>query len=300
MQQIVKTLAKTGQLPVKPLFMPLFFAAAAKVAGLTPQQFYTNPTKISNGLRQLQGPLRCDVLACYVDQTLIAEAMGATLRWAEGLPQVMTPPAHLGSGDVIGQGRIPVMLDVVGRLRTMLRERVALAVALPGPFTTAGYLSKSGSEPEPADYLAAVGGATLETVRAACQAGADLILLLEAKPPSQSLHRQWLGLVETICNVTRFHEALPVLLISAGETNVAEIVAHGAVPCLPATGLGQANLPAGPYSLALPTQGDLSGVTIEQAKNHNCALLTTNGDLPYTLEAKALRSVVADLRQAVG
>lgn len=305
MQQVVKTLVRTGQMPPQPLFMPLIFAAAAKVAGLSPQQFYTNPTKIANGLRQLQGPLRCDVLACYADQTLIAEALGASLSWAGGLPQISAAPAQLTPVEVTGQGRVPVMLDVISRLRVMLRDRVALAVALPGPWATAAYLSAPAGAPNWADYLAAAGGATLQAARAACEAGADLILLIEPELPAAAHMSRavWLTMLETICNVTRFHEALPVLLMPQGGNQWPEIVAHGALPCLSATELAEAPaekaLPDSPYGLALSATANLSTEAILQLKNQNCALITTAGDLPYELEAKMLRSMVADLRQAV-
>lgn len=307
MQQAIKALARTGQLPDRPLFMPLIFAAAAKVAGLAPQQFYTNPTKIANGLRQLQGPLRCDVLACYADKTVIAEALGASLSWEAGLPQVTAPPADLVPVEPTGQGRVPVMLEVVRRLRVVLRDRVALAVALPGPFTTAGYLSPpaaTAGAPSPADCLAASGGATLQVTRAACEAGADVIYLIEAQPPASDhpLRSRWLAMLETICNVTRFHEALPVLLLAQGADQWPEIVAQGAMPCLSAPELAGSQagqtLPDSPYGLALPATANLSTEVILQLKNQNCALITTTGNLPYELEAKMLRSLVTGLQHA--
>lgn len=305
MQQAIKALARTGHLPDRPLFMPLIFAAAAKVANLAPEKFYNNPTKISNGLRQLQGPLSCDVLCCYVDETLLAEALGATVTWGGSLPQVAAPPEQLLPVEISHQGRVPVMLDVVRRLRAMLRDRVALAVALPGLMTTTGYLSRPHGDPAPADNLAAAGGATLQAVRGACEAGADLVLLIEAELPAvdHPLRSQWLAMLETICNVTRFHEALPVLLMGRGLEQWPEIVAQGAVPCLPASELAgsvaEKSLPDGPYGLALPVSTNLSQEAIRPLKNWNCALITTAGDLPYALEAKMLRSVVADLRQAI-
>jgi uroporphyrinogen-III decarboxylase len=299
MQQTVKALVRSNQLPAKPLFMPLIFAAAARVAGLSPQQFYTNPTKIANGLRQLQGPLRCDVLCCYADQTLIAEALGAALNWEAGLPRITAGPAQLIPVEVTGQGRVPVMLDVVGRLRIMLRDRVGLAVALPGPWATATYLFTPTGVPAWADYLAAAGGTTLQAARAVCEAGADLILLIEPELPATAhpSRPDWSAMLETICNVIRFHEALPVLLMPQGGSHWPETVALGALPCLSAAELAGPSLPDSPYGLALPVPTTLPPEVIVPWKNQNCALITTAGDLPYELEAKMLRSVVADVRQ---
>lgn len=312
MQETVKALARDGQLPPRPIFMPLIFAAAAKVAGLAPQQFYTNPTKIANGLRQLQGPLRCDALVCYADQTLVAEALGARVGWEAGLPQVLAPPDQLAAADVAGQGRVPIMLEVVRRLRVVLRDRVALAVALPGPFTTSEYLSAppvAASGPSPAECLTTAGDATLQTARAVCEAGVDLILLMEAEPPAADnpVRSQWLATLETICNVTRFHETLPAMLaIRHGVDLWVEVAARSAIPCLPATELAQRPeseaLPAGPYGLALPATARPAPVPPEvtrRLQDQNCVLVTTAGDLPYEIEAKSLRPLVARLRQAI-
>lgn len=299
-------------MPPHPIFMPLIFAAAAKVAGLPPLQFYTNPTKIANGLRQLQGPLRCDALVCYADQTLIAEVLGARVTWEAGLPRVAAPLAQPVPVEVAGQGRIPIMQEVVHRLRIVLRDRVALAVAFPGLFTTVKSVfspSTTVEGPSLADYLAAAGGATLQAVRLACEAGADLILLIEAEPPAvdNPVRSQWLTMLETICNVTRFHEALPVMLvIRHGMDLWMEVAMRGAIPCLPATELvprsESETLPTGPYGLALPATARPVPVPPEATRrlqDPNCVLVTTAGDLPYEIEARSLRALVAGLRQTI-
>jgi hypothetical protein len=78
----------------------------------------------------------------------------------------------------------------------------------------------------------------------------------------------------------------------------------GALPCLSASELAAAPaekaLPNSPYGLALSAPTNLSPEAILPLKNQTCALITTAGDLPYELEANALRSTIANLRQAVG
>lgn len=309
MQDTVRALARDGKAPPQPVFMPLVFSAAARVAGLSPRQFFSNPTKIANGLRQLQGPLHCDALACYADQTLIAEALGATLDWEAGPPRVAAPPAELTPlGDIAERGRVPVMLEVVHRLRVVLRGRVALAVALPGPLSTVGHLSMSstaGAVPAGAENLAAAGDATLQAARAACQAGADLILLIETQLPAADSEpgSQWQDTVGTICNIIRFHEAVPVLLeLQPANVSWQRLAAPGALPCLPAAflnGLPDSGAqPDIPFGVALEaTPPPVAAVPLFQ--NLNCALITTAGNLPYEIEARELRSLVAGLRRAI-
>jgi hypothetical protein len=309
-QAIVKQLARGGSLPSRPLFMPLFFGAAAKVGGLPPQQFFTNPTKIANGLRQLQGPLQCDVLACYVDPTLIAEALGATIGWAAGLPDVLAPPPEIAPVEIENRGRIPIVLEVVRRLRAVLYDRVALAVALPGLLTTVQVIATPTvvvEGPALSDYLALAGGATLQAARLACEAGADLILLVENDPPAEGhpARAQWSAQMETICNVIRFYESLPVVLALHPAPGFVAVAAPGAMPCWPVETLHQLGsagmLPKVPYGIALPAPQGSAWVLAEgvrQIRNPNCALVTTAGDLGPDIDPKDLRAYVTHLRQA--
>ncbi len=290
--------------------MPLFFAVAAKVGGVSPQQFFSNPTKIANGLRQLAGPLQCDALCCYADQTLIAEALGARLGWEAGLPQVLAPPDRIAPVEIEHQGRVPIMLEVVRRLRAVLRERVALAVALPGLLTTVGYITAPTMAPDgPAlwDYLALAGGTTLQTTRLACEAGANLILLIETALPAGDTpaQSQWSAQMETLCRLTRFYEALPVVLVMEDSTGSGRVASVGAVPCLSMEALrksaDEAGLPEIPYGMALPSapKVPLAPDEIRRLRNANCALVTTAGDLPYDLDPRDLRAVIGNLRQTL-
>ncbi|MBM4422494.1 MAG: hypothetical protein FJ030_03765 [Chloroflexi bacterium] len=310
MQALVKQLARTGTVPPRPIFMPLFFAMAAKVGGMSPQQFFSNPTKIANGLRQLQGPLQCDALCCYADQTLIAEALGARLGWEADLPQVLAPPVTIAPTDIENRGRIPIMLEVLRRLRVVLRERVALAVALPGLLTTVEYIGvpTSGLDgPTLSDYLALAGGATLQAARLACEAGADLILLIEPRLPSQDspTQFQWSAQVETLCRVARFYEALPVVLAIEAPNGNNGVGLTEAVLCLPTESLLKSSqgvgLPEVPYGIALPAMPIAPPLLdeIRRLRTANCVLVTTAGELPYEMEPKDLRAVIGSLRQII-
>ena len=104
--------------------------------------------------------------------------------------------------------------------------------------------------------------------------------------------------METLCKVTRFYEALPVVLVLEESPGSRRVASVGAVPCLPVESLrksvDEAGLPEIPYGLALPSAPNVPLVLdeIRQLRNANCALVTTAGDLPYDLDPKDLRAVI--------
>ena len=50
---------------------------ASRIENLSLRSFLTNPTKISNALRQTRAPLRSDAVSCYFDPLLEADASAA-------------------------------------------------------------------------------------------------------------------------------------------------------------------------------------------------------------------------------
>lgn len=120
-------------------------------------------------------------------------------------------------------------------------------------------------------------------------------------------YNQWLSIVATICNVVRFFEALPVLFAPRrGAEGAAEVATQGTVPCLTVADLGPRaesdTLPASPYGVASPATVEslaLPADEIHRLQNQNCALVTTAGDLPDTLEPKDLRPLVTNMHQGI-
>src|SRR6202158_927360 len=79
-RQAVKGLLE-GIAPPRPLFLPIVFSLGARIENLPLRNFLSNPTKISNALRQIRTHLRSDGLTCYFDPLLEAEALGGALDW---------------------------------------------------------------------------------------------------------------------------------------------------------------------------------------------------------------------------
>src|SRR5262252_8989371 len=118
-RQILKELLQ-GNAPSRPLFVPIVFALGARVENLPLREFLSNPTKISNSLRQIRSRLRVDAVSCYFDPYLEIEALGGTLDWPseQSATTLVRWPVSAGKGqlpsslrspeDVVKSGRIPV------------------------------------------------------------------------------------------------------------------------------------------------------------------------------------------------
>jgi len=221
--------ALRGELPPRPLLMPILFSLGARLENATMRDFLSNPTKITNALRQIRSVLKVDGLACYFDPFLEAEALGCKLNWAPDGPFGLVCPQFsdaeelrqkLHSPDKLEKmGRIPIASQVVQRLKVLLKDEPALMLAVSGPLTLAAQLAAgSGSDngllvPDLVEFAAEVTARVSQTF---VEAGADVVLLMESAPRdlSPEMYDSWASLLDPVINVIRFYEALPVLVIN--------------------------------------------------------------------------------------
>jgi hypothetical protein len=264
-RQILKDLVH-GSAASRPLFVPIVFALGARIENLSLRAFLGNPTKISNSLRQTRPHLRSDGVSCYFDPLLEAEALGGTLEWSsDNGPPVLrwlpaSEPGQLPAGlrspeEIAKSGRIPVALEVIRRLKTLLREEFLLMVGVSGPYTLASRLAGlHGHHPQapgnlPASALEVATSVVTHTSKAFAEAGANLIFLREDSLPVLSAEspEDWTSMLTPVFNIIRFYEALPVLQIAdprvlADDPDAVLRLAQDPVLCLPLEAIG--NLPA--------------------------------------------------------
>src|ERR1700738_2374458 len=133
-----------GSTAFRPLFAPIVFVLGARIENFSLRAFLANPTKISNSLRQTRPHLRSDGVSCYFDLLLEAEALGGTLEWRSDNepPTLRWPPgsepgqlpAGLGTPEgMLKSGRMPVALEVIRRLKALLRDEFLLTAGVSGP-----------------------------------------------------------------------------------------------------------------------------------------------------------------------
>lgn len=204
-RELLKTILQ-GAAPPRPLFLPIVFSHAARIENLPLRAFLTNPTKITQALRQMRGHLRSDSLTCYFDPYLEIEALAAE--------------ADAGAlENLASKGRIPVALEVIRRLKSMVRDDVLLAAGVSGPFRLAAQLAKAGhnapaTEEIPAGALELAAEATAAVAKAFVEAGANVVIISEDPPAWQSGVASLGSLLATTTNIVRFYQALPVLVLN--------------------------------------------------------------------------------------
>jgi hypothetical protein len=208
-----RLLARHGR--VSPaLVCPLVLAQAAEIEALTVPRFLTDATKLANGLRALHTSFGNDVIVTAAADDLAAAAARA--------------------GSPAADPRVAAAVEATRRL-AVTAEDAALAVALCGPARLAAQLGQS-----PADHAAleTCGAVLLALAKAFLEAGANLLLLVEAEPLPTSPDA-WRSAVTPLVNVARFHQAAAAVVLA--DSADAAVAPRGAVVCLPPqqTGPGQ-------------------------------------------------------------
>jgi hypothetical protein len=227
-RQMVKALVR-GEALARPLLLPVVFSLGSRLENLPLRDFLGNPTKIANALRQIRSTLKIDGLTCYWDPLLEVEALGGNVEWksdgsrtliaanagginSDGLRQTVE-----AAGGIAKMGRVRVAVEVLQRLKVMLKDEPALMVRVTGPHTLARQLtasSNSSPSSSPGDMLEFAADVTASMVRGYLEAGADVVFLAESALPAKSAgdFERWRTLLDPVVNVIRFFEALPVLL----------------------------------------------------------------------------------------
>lgn len=314
-----------GIAPPRPLFLPILFSLGARVENLPRRAFLTNPTKITNALRQIRTRLPADGIACYFDPYLEVEALGAALRWPsdEQPPAVCWPgPARKGElphglcspEAAVKAGRIPVAAEVIRRLTSLLRDDALLMVGVNGPFTLAAQLLQfAAQEIGDADNLSAsaleLAVAMLASLASTfLEAGAHVIFIREDFMPRLSAEscENWGNLLSPTFNIIRFYGALPVLVLTnpAAVSQNLELLATrqwGAVicPALEESSLaGWAGADAASLGVALaPDCLPPDPALMERIVSLHPAVITTSGDVPLSTDIKQLAAVCEEARR---
>jgi len=302
---IVKALIQ-GQPPARRLFVPLIFTLAAKLEDVPLPNFVVNPTKIANSLAAIHQRLRLDGVTCYYDLFLVAEALGCQLNLSTSPPALERPTRETAlkmlqqRGDVKQRGRLPVALEVVHRLRGTLRNSPALVIGLPGPLRIAQQLfgqdvlrELAAGDDDALDSFETLVEITLSVAQAFCLAGTHLLYFDELDVPVEFL-AIWQETMVAVWKTVRFHGALPVL--STPQPLQFEDPANAPLLCLKPVPGDQAPLSGMPFALALPAMGETFPDISRWLRAKECALMTTDGEIPYQLEIQKLQQHVAAMR----
>ena len=329
-RQIVQELLE-GVAPQRPLFLPIIFSHGARIESVPLRIFLASPTKISNAARQIRARLRADGITCYFDSFLEAEALGGVLEWDRDgqVASLLWPndPASLETDaldDPAKRGRIGLAIEVIRRLKSVMREDCLLSAAVAGPFTIASLLAQldRGRKAHVRDL--SVSSLDLATAlispmaKAFVEAGANVLFLHEEILPvlSEEDCADWAARVATAINIVRFYRALPVLLLTdagsaAANRNVILRQSWDCVVCLPLDGLAPPEkqtvqtwdparfgiaLPPESFQAATWRQTSLTPSFASALRDWRPAVVTTAGDLPSALDIQRLNEVWENLQ----
>jgi Uroporphyrinogen decarboxylase (URO-D) len=307
--------------------MPLSFALASRIDNLAWDNFVRNPTKIVNALRQIRATLRLDGVTCYFDLLLEAEALGGKVECKRGERELEVSPqfadadwlrAQCGSADqILSRGRIPIVAEVLRRLKTVMKDDPALVVGVTGPLKMATQLAGALPENVPTTELAEFTAEITATLaKYFVEAGADVVLMMESLPPAANteMWAWWRSLLDPVINVIRFYETLPALLLdeTVSDAQASKLLDRSweCTICLPVALLTE--LASGrttqEVGIALPaelfdspagaTRFDMAAFrnTVEQVRP---VLVTTTGDLPANADLKQVSRLLGQFRQAL-
>lgn len=322
-RQIVKHLLQ-GTAPPRSLFLPIVFSLGARIENLPLPTFLTNPTKITNALRQIRGRLPADGITCYFDPCLEVEALGAALRWpSEGQPPAVCWPGSARKGelphglrspeDAVKSGRIPAATEVIRRLASLVRDDVLFMAGVSGPFTLAASLLQIGeiewarADDVSSSALDLAAAMLMQTASAFVEAGAHVILIHEDVLPPLPDERfdDWANRLSPVANIIRFYGALPVLLLTnpaAVSQNLERLANHEweaiLCPALDASILaGWPSADAARLGVALaPDCLTPDPALMERIVSLHPAVITTSGDVPLSADVKQLAAMGEGVR----
>jgi len=326
-EEIVKGLLE-GVAPPRPLFLPIVFRHAARLENVPLRSFLTNPTKISNSLRQVRTRLRSDGVTCYFDPFLESEALGAQVEWPtdDRPPSLWWPegPATDRSFETTPTappekgGRVPVAVEVIRRLKTMLRAGGLLVAVVTGPLTEAASLAQLDTlldRPQlPESSLDRATTAITGIATAFLEAGASAILIHEDFLPTMSEEgfTDWRSRLRPIVNIVRFYRALPILVLGCAKGVTANrdlilradwdcvlcpIVSHKAATLLSELGPSVRGLALAPDMFSPSPTVDFEGWVTEMISSGRPAVITTAGDLPAAVDIERLNKLWENLQR---
>jgi Uroporphyrinogen decarboxylase (URO-D) len=317
-----------GEPPSRPLLMPILFAIGARIESLSLEKFQSNPTKITNALRQIRSVMPVDGLSCYFDPVLEINALGYRREWQTEGPRATAVPSFSGVDELRQQlcspdrlqdkGSIPVACEVLRRVKAMLKDEPVLLIRVNGPIGLARQLCGGNrcdsSSQFLQDLLVFAVEVTASVARTFAEAGADVILLVEdfkAGLPSASFEA-YSSLLTPVVNVVRFYEALPVLLLGKASREIWDAMQANLPDCvLCPTWTAEKSAWHEPH----PQPGSMAyALTIEtlgQDQQHFEALLSAHGkvsaskvclltsseDVPAGLDLKKLAERLKFLRE---
>lgn len=201
--------------------------------------FYDS-TKLANAIHRTQLLVGHDVLSTPYDSTVEAEAIGCKLAWDSEYSQPRLASHVFASQrepncsvEIEKNDRVPVTLEVVHRLSSLLQKTSPIFTTVTGPATLAKYLTgKTLPElfrDDSTAFLKFAGDTALKLTRLFCEAGAFGVALIEPsleKMPSDSFNI-YRDTLDPILRVLEFYQRKSIFAVENTAMSVEEIAEIG-------------------------------------------------------------------------
>ena len=144
-KELVWETLKHNQVSAIP-WVPFAGVHAGSLKGYTARQVLTDGDKLFESLLEVNRLYSPDGQPILFDLQVEAEILGCELAWAEDSPPAVIRHPLEGSAGIpnhlpeMDEGRLPMILDVMRRMKMAVGERTALYGLVTGPFTLASHL----------------------------------------------------------------------------------------------------------------------------------------------------------------
>lgn len=162
----------------RPAFIPLIRGLPARVDGISREKMNADPTLWANSLKKTVELFGFDGVVAGMDFTLMAEACGCEVIWANDRPEVLPAPGDLCEKPE-ETTRMKNVLEAARRVFQVCRSERACVAAITGPVTLASQLfGRVGGADRIGEVKTLVGRIT----EAFCQIRPDVIIFMEGRP----------------------------------------------------------------------------------------------------------------------
>lgn len=320
--------ALQGRNRERPPFVPFVHGLAARTANVPLREMVRDADCYSNALEGLYRLLGNEVMLNNFDVTVERESLGCEVAWSGAYDAPVAAPGdglpEIGFEEFLGSGRIPVLLEVTGRLALSPGRDAGVACAVTGPCAlVTGMLAGGADGKGAAEVVKHLGGYLTKLVRALCELKVDALffredplgdLLPQALREQEGAYRALYG---TLFNIVKAYNAFPVLVTDRLPLDAVEGVHGVARPTgmvLLGNSVGESELlllkKLGEnlrMSFGLPLQAGTTGTRVPSSQlarvqafvaEHGAPNLffTSNGEIPHDIEMESLHAMMSGMR----
>jgi len=296
-------------------WVPFAGVHAGKLIGYTAREVLTDGDKLFESLLETNRLYDPDGQPILFDLQVEAEILGCKLAWAEDAPPSVADhplagnkhiPDHLPGAD---DGRLPLILDVMRRMKAKVGEHTALYGLVTGPFTLASHLRGTDiflDTLDDPDFLKQLMAYTSQVAQRMAelyiQAGMDVIAVVDPVTSQVSPRTFTAYLAEPFSQVFAFirkNQAYSSFFVCGDATKNIEVMCQTEPDCIavdenidmvaikPITDryniILEGNIPLTTRMLLGNQQDNMKYVVdlLEQLPNHDHLIISPGCDMPY-------------------